>query len=195
MRKSPFEVFSYWQTRLSTSGAWASAGKRRARKSRAAARPAGGPRRRGAAGVVGGPGGADPPLEPPAPRSGNPHTEDPQIHQAPPTPRGGRGKRGARARPACAPDRLAALARVAVVAADQLQHADAVQDGQRSAPRQVGPEAERGQRHARVDLVLAVEEADDARLPARAGAGVGRSVRVDDEDAAAGALQVPGGPS
>ena len=96
--------------------------------------------------------------------------------------------------PACAPDRLAALARVAVVAADQLQHADAVQDGQRSAPRQVAPEAERGQRHARVDLVLAVPEADDARLPARAGAGVGRSVRVDDEDAAAGALQVPGGP-
>src|SRR5207248_2913806 len=63
-----------------------------------------------------------------------------------------------------------------------------------TAPRQVAPEAERGQRHARVDLVLAVPEADDARLPARAGAGVGRSVRVDDEDAAAGALQVPGGP-
>src|SRR5262249_17397920 len=42
MRKSPFEVFSYWQTRLSTSGAWASAGKRRTRKSREAAIPAGG---------------------------------------------------------------------------------------------------------------------------------------------------------
>src|SRR5207302_10326266 len=68
------------------------------------------------------------------------------------------------------------------------------QDGKRGAPRQVAPEAERGQRHARIDLVPAVPEADDARLPARAGAGVGRSVRVDDEDAAAGALQVPGGP-
>ena len=72
MRKSPFEVFSYWQTRLSTSGAWASAGKRRTRKSREAARPAGVTWRSSASGSMGGPCASNASLKPRASRSGIP---------------------------------------------------------------------------------------------------------------------------
>src|SRR6516225_7363532 len=72
IRKSPLEVFSYWQTRVSTTGASFRAGKRWARKSRTAASPSGVVTREPVSGSKGGPWLSRAALKPRPSRSGMP---------------------------------------------------------------------------------------------------------------------------